>query len=309
MGRVAVPDKMAKRLYELNANSCCVCKRTGVGLNLHHIDGDSSNTIEENLAVICVNEHDAHHRPDRYPSLNHMDLSSQRILAYKIEWEEFVKECQKEEPKVLATINAYGTYENIVGMKIIFQWLDGRIVFERTYQQLDGDLDYWTDKAIEEVQRFGNNVKIILIDEPLKIEYCLNDKVSLSRTLDEPAARKVIANDWREKAVATVYINPKQASLAIAIFYCDEEIMHMSIHRCGDKIKYRDYKGAKSAKVRPFRVRKQVRVYVNQLLEKWDIKTVFYGTGNVNNPRIIDGCELPLCWEKNNFCSYTECFK
>lgn len=52
MGRVAVPAKMARKLYELNANSCCVCKRTGVGLNLHHIDGDNSNTTEENLAYL-----------------------------------------------------------------------------------------------------------------------------------------------------------------------------------------------------------------------------------------------------------------
>ena len=134
-------------------------------------------------------------------------------------------------------------------MKIIFQWSDGKIVFERSYQQLDGDLDYWTDKAIEEVLRFGKNVKIVLINEPLKIEFCPNDKVSLSRTLDKPAARRVIANDWKEKSVATVYTNPEQASLAIVIFYNNEETMCMSIHRCGNKIRYTDYKGVKSAKV------------------------------------------------------------
>ena len=59
-------------------------------------------------------------------------------------------------------IGQLALYENIEGMKIIFQWIDGTIVFERSYQQLDGDLIYWTDKAIEEVQRFGNNIKIIL---------------------------------------------------------------------------------------------------------------------------------------------------
>ena len=58
MARIQVPQKMAQRLYEKNANSCCVCKRTGIGLNLHHIDGDSSNTVEENLAVLCINEHE-----------------------------------------------------------------------------------------------------------------------------------------------------------------------------------------------------------------------------------------------------------
>ena len=98
MKRVAVPAKMARKLYELNANSCCVCKRTGVGLNLHHIDGDSSNTTEENLAVICVKDHDAHHRPNKYTALNHMDLSAERLHAYKTEWEEFVFLCRKGTP-------------------------------------------------------------------------------------------------------------------------------------------------------------------------------------------------------------------
>ncbi|MCH1981250.1 HNH endonuclease [Ruminococcus sp. OA3] len=291
---------MARKLFELNANSCCVCKRTGVGLNLHHIDGDSSNTTVENLAVLCVNEHDAHHRPNKYPSLNHMDLSSQRLLIYKKEWERFVQECKKDNPQILATINAFGTYDNIVGMKIIFQWLGGRIVFERSYQQLDGNLDYWTDKAIEEVSRFGEKIKIVMIDKPLKIEFCNNDKVSLSRTLDEPAARKVIADDWREKSIATVYVNPERASLSILIFYKNEEIMYMGIHRCGNRIKYIDYKGVKSAKVKRLNVRKQVNAYIQQLLDRWSVGMIFYGTGNPDNPRLTEKCELPVCWEVDN---------
>ena len=45
-----------------------------------------------------------------------------------------------------------------------------------------------TDKVIDEILRFGKNIKIVLIDEPLGIEFCPNDKVSLSRTLDEPVS-------------------------------------------------------------------------------------------------------------------------
>lgn len=300
MARVNVPPKMADKLYEMNANSCCVCKKTGVGLNFHHIDGNNSNTTEENIAVLCVNDHDAHHRPNKYPSLNHMNLSPERILAYKNEWECFVQECRKEEPNVLATVNAFGTYDNIVGIKIIFQWRDGRIVFERSYQQLDGDLEYWTDKVIEEVSRFGKNIKIVMIDEPLKIEFCPNDGISLSRTLDEPAARKIISNDWKEKSIATVYTNPNQPSLAIVIFYEGEEILRIWMHRCGNVIKYVDYKGTKKAKIRVLRVRKQVTAYVQQLLEKWDVGMIFYGTGDSDKPTITAKCELPFCWEFNN---------
>jgi hypothetical protein len=229
-----------------------------------------------------------------------MDLSAESLRIYKKEWEEFVQECKKDEPQVLATINAFGTYDNIVGMKIVFQWLNGKIVFERSYQQLDGTLNSWADNALGEVSRFGKKIKVVLIDEPLPIEFCPNCEVSLSRTLDEPAARKVSANDWKEKSIATVYTNPKQASLAIVIFYMNEEVIHIGLHRCGNKIRYMDYKGTKSAKVRKFHVRKQVNSYVLQILEKWDVGMIFYGTGNPDKPKLTEKCILPFCWEKSN---------
>ena len=61
-----------------------------------------------------------------------------------------------------------------------------------------------------------------------------------------------------------------------------------------------DYKGVKSAKVKKLKVRKQVKAYVEQILEKWGVKNVFYGTGNPDEPRLINSCELPFCWEQNN---------
>ena len=76
--------------------------------------------------------------------------------------------------------------------------------------------------------------------------------------------------------------------------------MCMSIHRCGNKIVYTDYKGVKSAKVKRLKVRKQVKTSVGQLLEKWGVENVFYGTGNPEEPRLTNSCELPFCWEQNN---------
>lgn len=300
MARVPVPNKMKEELLKLNAYSCCVCKKTGVGLNFHHIDGDNSNTVIENMAVLCVNEHDAHHRPKQYPKLNHLDLSSEKLLIYKKEWEEFVKECQKDTPNVLATINAFGTYENIVGMKIIFQYINGKIIFERCYQQLDGNLDYWTDEAINEVLRLGKNIKIALIDKPLPIEFCSADGHALSHIFDEPAAKQIAYDDWNSKSSAAVYINPYQPSLAISIFYEKELIYTVSIHRCKNRIRYIDYKGGKSTKVRVLQVRKQVEHYIRKVLKSWTPGIIFYGTGESENPTIIKKCKLPLYWEFKN---------
>ena len=38
-----------------------------------------------------------------------------------------------------------------------------------------------------------------------------------------------------------------------------------------------------------------------QILEKWGVKNVFYGTGNPDEPRLTNSCELPFCWEQNNY--------
>ena len=65
----------------------------------------------------------------------------------------------------------------------------------------------------------------------------------------------------------------------------------------------------KSTKVRPLKVRKQVNAYVEQLLEKWEIVNVFYGTGNPDKPKLTNGCVLPLCWEKKNVCKGTDCIQ
>src|SRR4051794_3347365 len=96
MARVNPTQKQEKRLFEASAFRCCVCKHSNVGLNLHHIDGDSSNTIDQNLAVLCVEDHDKHHRPTKYKArAKHLELGAKRILRLKNSWELFVAEAKK----------------------------------------------------------------------------------------------------------------------------------------------------------------------------------------------------------------------
>lgn len=301
MSRVNIPKKMYERLLDKNANSCCVCKKTGVGLNLHHIDGDNSNTTDENLAVLCVNEHDAHHRPTKYPSLKHLDLSADKLKEYKDKWEEFVEECKKDNPDIIATINAFGTVESIIGMKVIFQYTSGEVVFERMYQMLDAPMDIWIDRAIKEVYRLSNTIKIALLDEPLIIEYCDNDNFSLSTVLDKPAALKVAKDDWLGKSLATVYINTEQPSLAITIFYDEELIFGVSMHRCKDMLHIMDYKTDELIKFKKVKSkRKQVMDKIEEILGQWEVGNIIYGTGDSENPTIISEIELPRCWEYQN---------
>src|ERR1035438_1712344 len=125
MGRINPARRQRKRLLTANANRCCVCKRQGVGLHLHHIDEDSSNTVDENLAVLCVEDHDRHHRPGSYGfQVSHLELGPEQIRQHKQSWEAFVIEAQQSNPRVVATLAAYGTVELIHSLQLIMQWPD-----------------------------------------------------------------------------------------------------------------------------------------------------------------------------------------
>lgn len=300
MGRVNPKTPMKKRLLEANAYSCCVCKKTGIGLNFHHIDGDNSHTTDDNLAVLCVKEHDAHHRPNEYPALKHLDLSSSELMRYKQDWEAFVSECKKENPQVIATINVYGSIDNVVGMKIIFQWVDGKIEFERKYQLLDAPYEEWIDNALSEVIRLGKNIKVVLIDSPLPIEYCEECKNSISRTIDENMATMITSADWNETALSTIYINPNRASLAISIFYNTQEpIYWVSIHKCNGKLHIKDNKKDELLYFSKRESRRtQVVKLVKKILKMWNIHKIFIGTGDEDNPTKINNFNLPIYWEK-----------
>ena len=81
--RTPIPSSVKNALRTANAGVCCVCRTRGLGTNFHHIDRDPSNNDPGNIAVLCVREHDQHHRPDRYapidPSVNHTEMSADDI--------------------------------------------------------------------------------------------------------------------------------------------------------------------------------------------------------------------------------------
>jgi hypothetical protein len=126
--RIKPTRPQRNRLLDANAYRCCVCKRRSIGFHFHHIDGDNANTVDANLAVVCVEDHDRHHRPDAYVAKpNHTELSAIEILKYKTSWERFVAEARQPQPQVLATLSAYGTFEQIHSLQLILQWPDETI--------------------------------------------------------------------------------------------------------------------------------------------------------------------------------------
>lgn len=55
--RVKISDQTVGQLLFKTDNKCCVCSERGD--HIHHLDGNPSNNILDNLAFLCFNDHDS----------------------------------------------------------------------------------------------------------------------------------------------------------------------------------------------------------------------------------------------------------
>ena len=301
MTRIRPKPPQENRLYLANANRCCVCKRVGIGLNLHHIDGDSANTIDANLAVLCVEDHDRHHRPGRYTKKsNHLDLSAQELLQLKTSWESFILEAQSANPTVLATLSAFGTEELIHSLQLILQWPDERIAYKKSFHLLDGNLDVLTDAIFKELASIGPHVKMAVIDRPLSIEHCPCCGGGYSRTMKPAVVEKLTNPAWKTDSICSIYINPKQASLALNFSLGERELFTGSLHLCqGQRLHYTSEGVDDVVNIATtLSVRTQANNIVDHILADWGPAHVFFGTGDHDNPQLIKSLKLPKCWER-----------
>ncbi len=302
MSRKSIPNIQKKRLFDMNGNSCCVCKAVDIGLHLHHIDGNHSNNEDSNIAVLCVKEHDQHHRPLKYSDSNHKELTSQVIRQYKDSWESFINETKQDYPRILAVINAFGTKDNVSTVRIVFQRSDiNKIEYQKDFHNVDIPFNEIPDLILFEVNRFGKNIKIALIEEIEPIEHCKNRHGALSKVVNSNYANKIVSPDWKNIALCSVYINPKETSMAISIFYNEKTpIYSASIHKCGHDFHIHDDSGDIKIPFFKKNIRTQLTKIVKDLIyQRWEIDSsrVLFGTGNPDKPEVIDCLHLPKIWE------------
>ncbi|MCA1494975.1 HNH endonuclease [Ensifer sp. NBAIM29] len=287
------------RLIKANADRCCVCKRPKIGLHLHHIDGDSSNTVDDNLAVLCVEDHDRHHRPSQYKRVRHLDLGPEAIIDHKRSWEAFVAEAQKEAPGVVAVLTAYGTVDQAHSFQLVMHWPDQRIECKRFFHLAEVNVEILTDEIVEEVHSIGVRLPLIVISEPLPIEHCPCCGNGYCRTLAPAMILRYTDPHWQTDSLASIYVNPDKPSLAIEVALRDQHLLSGSLHICeGRFLHYIDeYREDRIELRKSPSVRTQVSSLVNKVLGEWRPAEVFFGTGDPDNPLLIDDLELPQCWE------------
>ncbi len=283
-----------------NAHRCCVCKRQGVGLHFHHIDENSSNTVDENLAVLCVEDHDRHHRPGTYGfQVSHLELGPEQIRQHKQSWEAFVIEAQQSNPRVVATLAAYGTVELIHSLQLIMQWPDERIEYRRSYHLLDGTLDKLADAVLEDVQQIGRNMRLLVVNEPLPVEHCPCCGAGVGRTVKPAVVIRHTDPDWPVDSSCAIYINPEIPLITVLLSLREKQLLLASLHLCRGRFLHYHSEGIdERVAVRPtISIRAQATRIVRKFLKDWSPARVFIGTGDPDAPDLSDGVNLPAFWE------------
>lgn len=288
------------RLIAANASRCCVCKRNGIGLHLHHIDGDASSTVDKNLAVLCVEDHDRHHRSSSYePSVQHLELGAQEILHHKVSWEKFVTVCQTPGSPVLATVTMFGTGELIHSAQVVYQWKDETIEHKRSFHLLDGGYDQWAEELLKEIASVGPHLGIATVREPQPVEHCPCCGIGYSHTMKPALVAKHTDSRWKTHSLMSIYVNPRNPSLAISLGLAQEHLYSSSLHLCqGEFLHFAcDYYDERIKVRQKPSVRTQVTRLVEKVVKEWAPAQLLIGTGSREAPELIDTLDLPRCWE------------
>jgi hypothetical protein len=215
-------------------------------------------------------------------------------------WEAFIIEARKPNPKVVATLAAYGTLELIHSLQLVMQWPDERIEYTRSYHLLDGTLDKLTDAVMEEVSHIGQNVKFMVLNEPLPVEHCPCCGAGVSRTVKSAIVIRHTDSDWPTDSYCAIYINPETPLITVLFFLRQQQLLASTLHLCGGRFLHYHSDGVdERIAVQPKpSVRAQATRIVRTLLKEWSPGKVFIGTGNADTPQLIEDLDLPDFWEK-----------
>lgn len=84
--RIEIPVEIAARVLFKADRTCCVCRTAGKPVQLHHIDEDPKNSVERNLAVLCLECH----TDTMIRGGFHRKLDADQVLLYRDDWNQVV---------------------------------------------------------------------------------------------------------------------------------------------------------------------------------------------------------------------------
>lgn len=80
--RTEIPQETAAQVLFESDRTCCVCRQSGKGVQIHHMDGDPSNNSTDNLAVLCL---ECHHLTQTRGGFDRK-LDAAQVALYKKDW-------------------------------------------------------------------------------------------------------------------------------------------------------------------------------------------------------------------------------
>ncbi len=84
--RTSLPRNVAAQALFLSDRTCCVCRKEGKPIQIHHVDDDPSNHAPSNLAVLCF---DCHNDTLIQGGFGRK-LNSDQIILYREDWHRLV---------------------------------------------------------------------------------------------------------------------------------------------------------------------------------------------------------------------------
>jgi len=103
--RTPIPEDVAAQVLYQHDHTCCVCNEPGMAVQIHHIDENPSNHDIGNLAVLCLQDHEATQARGGFGR----KLRASEVTIYRDEWLRRVKERREQADKIIV--------ERLAGMR------------------------------------------------------------------------------------------------------------------------------------------------------------------------------------------------
>jgi hypothetical protein len=94
--RTEIPPETAAEVMFNHRHTCCVCNQPGKAVQIHHIDENPTNHKIENLAVLCLEDHDKTQTRGGFTR----KLKGSDVIRYRDDWIRRVKATREEADKI-----------------------------------------------------------------------------------------------------------------------------------------------------------------------------------------------------------------
>lgn len=81
--RQRIPQDVEAEILFANDRTCCICRDSTKGIQIHHMDRNPNNNDLDNLAVVCTDHHDEIHKAGGITK----GISATLLKRYKRNWE------------------------------------------------------------------------------------------------------------------------------------------------------------------------------------------------------------------------------